>query len=209
MAHIWEQKKNEPTLWYKRFVELYLTIGDERTLEGAYRVYRTRRANGAQAVRESGQLRPPGDWSMNCAKWSWVSRAQAYDAHQAILLRRAYANTIKRTNEKHLAVIQNHFTKLIQQTQKLDYSKVTDIGQMLQYTKELINIERMLMGMPLQVAEVQAAPQADPAIARAVQESAAERIDNPEMIAEVFKILDAQGCFADDQPDAADPKESA
>jgi hypothetical protein len=56
MAHTWELQKGEAALWYKRFVELYLAGGEERTLEGAYRVHRTRRAKGALSARVLGRI---------------------------------------------------------------------------------------------------------------------------------------------------------
>jgi len=210
MTYTWEQQKGEPTLWYRRFTEFYLTGGEDRTLAGAFRTFKARHANSTRTARDFGRMQPSGDWTKYCAKWSWVSRSQSYDAHQAVLLRKAHANMVKRTNEKHLAVVQSHFAKLIQRTSKLDYGKVNDIGRMLEYAERLIRLERMLLGMPLQVEEVRAAEPADPGIARAIQESSTERIDDPEMIAEVLKILDAQGCFADDEPDAiADKSRSA
>jgi hypothetical protein len=105
------------------------------------------------------------------------------------LVAKAHANAVRKANEKHLAVVQNHFGKLIKQTTNIDYSSYVDMGDLLKFAKELINLERMLLGMPLQVEEIRRAP-VDPIVERAVKESAAsESCATSANLAEVVKIL--------------------
>jgi hypothetical protein len=198
MSRSWDHRKGEPALWYARFVEFYLTAGEERTLNGAYRAFMVRRQAGTKPARDFSRVRAPGEWKKQCAKWSWVARSHAYDAHQARMIQRAHFNAIKKANEKHLVLVQNHFAKLIRQLAAIDYSTVVNPGKLLDLTERLIMLERLLLGTPLQAEEVRVAP-VDPTTIKAVQESTVERIDTPEMMAEVLKILDAQGAFDDDR----------
>jgi len=186
---------SESSLWYGRFVRFYLPGGADRSIDKAYRSFRSRQATGVKEAPTVVRGGASGSWNAAARKWSWTARARAYDAHQAVLVQRAHANAIKKANERHLAVVQNHFGKLLKQTQVTDYSGLTDMGDLLKAAKELILLERLLLGMPLTVEETRTAP-VDPAAARAVQESV-ESTATPEMLAEVFKILDAQGAFAD------------
>lgn len=204
MSRSWNRRKGEPVLWYGRFVEFYLSGGPERSLATAFRTFKARHATGTGPARDFSRSQPPGEWTKQCAAWGWVERARAYDAYQAAQLQKAHADAIKKANEKHLVVVRNHFSKLIKQTDKVDYSGFTDMLVLLKAAKELIHLERMLLGMPLQIEEARRGP-IDPMMAQAVQESSAAPVATPKMMAEVYKILDAQGAFADDEgrPDAA------
>ncbi len=197
MIREWDRRKGEPSLWYGRFVEFYLGAGEERTLLGAYKTFRARHAVGTGAALNPHILQPSSQWKGQCAAWGWVKRAQAYDAHQAVQAQKARAAVVRKTNEKHLVIVQNNFTKLIKRLQFVDYSEMGAM-ELLRATEKLIHLERLLLGMPLTVEETRLAL-ADPAPALAAQDSA-DSLATPEMMAEVFKILDAQGVFEDDPP---------
>jgi hypothetical protein len=194
MVEAWEQQPGEPALWFARFTEFYLSAGPDRSLAAAYRTYRARQAIGTKPARDFSRAQPPGEWTRHCTAWRWVERAQAWDARQAILARRAYANAVKKANERHLAIVANQLSKLIRRTAELDFSAIEDMGELLKHTVTLINLERMLYGVPLQVEEVRRAP-TDPLVTQAIKQSAAESCATPEMLASVCRILSDVGAL--------------
>lgn len=206
MAEAWEQQPGEPHVFFARFNEFYLTGGENRTVAKAYRAYRAKQAASSGKVGDFSKTPPAGGWVKACADWRWVSRAQAWDAHQAVLTAKAHANAVRKANEKHLAIVQNHFGKLIKQTTSIDYSMYVDMGDLLKFAKELINLERLLLGMPLQVEEVRRAP-SDPLITQAIKESASTAsCATPELLAEVCKILAEQGALGSAEEPEREPE---
>jgi hypothetical protein len=193
------QVQGESSLWYSRF-QLYLQSGPERSVDGAYRLHISRQQAGSAAVALKG--RAPGAWFAACSRFFWVSRSAEFDLYQAKLVTRAHAQAVRKAQEKHLAVVQNHFGKLIKQLTLVDYSAVTDPGALLRYTRDLIVLERLLLNLPLQVEEVRRAP-TDPLVTQAIKESAStESCATSANLAEVCRILSDVGALGDDRESA-------
>lgn len=76
MTQPWQRQRDddgelEGMLWFSRFT-LYREMGSERTLLGAVRAHRG----------EEGYNSVPGAWSRAFERWSWKTRAEAWDQHE-------------------------------------------------------------------------------------------------------------------------------
>lgn len=78
MREPWERQAGEPARAYHGFCH-YRDAGSQRSLDRAWREHHATCLNSPQPVT---RRRPPswGNWS---ARWSWVARADAFDAHLA------------------------------------------------------------------------------------------------------------------------------
>lgn len=71
----WERIAGEPSLWFSRF-EVYRRLGPRRGLLAAARAERATSAPTAAPLRT-----PPGAWARAANKWSWTTRAEAWDKY--------------------------------------------------------------------------------------------------------------------------------
>lgn len=68
----WERQEDEPARWFRRF-EAFRLLGVSRTIEAVFRAEST--AKGSK-----GKHRPSRHWYGAAQEWSWLERAQAWDA---------------------------------------------------------------------------------------------------------------------------------
>lgn len=95
-AYIWEKQPNETSKSFKAFT-LYRDLGESRSIEQAWILYR----KGKKRVKKfAGYF---GKWSTD---FNWVSRAQAFDAHQHQLIR-------EKTNERIIDAKLDHISNMV------------------------------------------------------------------------------------------------
>jgi len=75
-VNTWDRHPGEPILWYGRFDRYYRPLGTERSLLGAYNVWRK-----AETDREPATGTPEW-WRKRSDEWHWQERAEAWDAEQ-------------------------------------------------------------------------------------------------------------------------------
>jgi hypothetical protein len=78
-ANPWEKKDGEPDEAYARFL-MYRGLGPGRSVLAAYNLFTRTFRNAAQNSPKT-PTQVPGHWSDDCARWSWVDRAHAWDVH--------------------------------------------------------------------------------------------------------------------------------
>lgn len=66
----WQRRKGESSQAFAAF-QVYLELGAERSVAGAYR-----QKSGKHAATQA-----PGQWNLWATQWEWVARATAYDNH--------------------------------------------------------------------------------------------------------------------------------
>jgi hypothetical protein len=72
---LWEQKPDEPDLWFRRF-DVYRGMGVRRSVRGCWEIQR----KGEEADILQGKA-PSSAWNNNAIKWQWKFRAHEWDKH--------------------------------------------------------------------------------------------------------------------------------
>ncbi len=191
----WEQQGPESDLWYSRFHDHYLILGPERSLEQAYRKYReSQQETGIDPVSRRPTRKLPGSWRAACAKWRWLERARAYDDQQRAQLRKAQYEAIKKANERHQGSLRAAFAKVLQRLQSISPEDFT-ATQTINHLLALIDKERQVLGMPLQIELTHKGADPDSLHERAATEATAEAerrfSATPEQFAAVPRVLAA------------------
>jgi hypothetical protein len=68
----WLRQQGEPEAAYARFL-IYRNLGPARSVRAAYLEH--------AGAAEGRERQIPGSWQRECARWSWVSRAESWDCH--------------------------------------------------------------------------------------------------------------------------------
>jgi hypothetical protein len=157
MAKPWELQPGEPDLWYQRFHDHYLLAGPDRTVDEAYRRHRDRKAQAASSdgapPRHRG--RAPGAWVKIAGRWDWAGRARAFDNDMRRRVRDEHFRLMKDAQRKHRLLLDIAFAKFIKGFQGCTPDEMT-FGQGLSWLNQLINLDRLTLGMPLTIEQVQA-----------------------------------------------------
>jgi hypothetical protein len=198
----WERQPGEPDRAFAAFC-LYRDAGAaDRSLDGV-----GRQVHGTRAGRKRGATGRVQHWS---ARWSWVARARAYDAHQDRLAREAREEAVRKVEEKHVLQLKHLFNQVIKAGQKADFERMS-IEQIFRWSERLIIMERLVHGQPVTIEQVRhAGPEGG--VMRSVQAHAVATPADPDpaSIAQVMQILIASGVPCEDAPapDPAGPDEN-
>jgi hypothetical protein len=186
----WEQQPGEPALWHARF-HLFLTMGAERTLEDAWR-----RSLPQEAGRRGGK-RPGSHWYAACARWRWIERARAFDAHERQKDLRDRARMIEAVNERHALQARVFQNVIIRRWQEIDPSQLTPMD-CLKIFIESMRAEHLALSMPIGIERHEHAGTGEPIGHRVQIESSFE--PSAETLASVLQILHDRGVLdpADD-----------
>ena len=112
MRKPWHRRPKEPNVWYDRFVNHYLTIpATRRSIDAAFRSAQAPTSKAKQAS---------GAWYRSAKAWSWIQRAEAYDADQRQKLLAAYEEERLEDRRRRLDVMKAARAKLVQALKSLD-----------------------------------------------------------------------------------------
>lgn len=76
----WDQQKNEPDIWYRRFTT-YRLIGPRRSVQRAWIMEKSL----TQAIDKYAN-NSNGAWTLKAREWSWKERATAWDDHNLAMM---------------------------------------------------------------------------------------------------------------------------
>src|SRR5689334_14035652 len=70
----WEPIPGESALWHKRFQEFYLSVGPNRSIDDAWRRFKTSTSSAPNQ-----HQRADGIWKATASKYRWATRAALWD----------------------------------------------------------------------------------------------------------------------------------
>jgi hypothetical protein len=200
MSKPWEQQPKEPARWHGRFHDNYLVSGTERSIDEAFRAFKTRERNDGKPAHG----RAPGAWHEIAKKWSWIERARAYDADQRRRIRDEHFRLVKETQRKHRILLDSaiyKFAKGFQHTEAVGLS----FPQYVALLTQLVNLDRLVMGLPLTIEQVQSRfGKIDDESTENEQATIAANVDarlgfTNSDYAEIISIMATNGAFDDEQ----------
>lgn len=131
----------ESNLWYDRFTDFRL-MGAGRSLLDCVNAEKATKGNKRQS-------HTPGSWSRAAKKWHWRERAEMWDEQQR--QERIQADEQERAAmlERHLNLAQGLQSVGMKRLKKLDLTPdELSVGEVRQYIKEGVAIERQARGLP-------------------------------------------------------------
>jgi hypothetical protein len=218
MPKPWDRYPEEPYVWFSRFHDHYMMIGPERTLDEAYRRYQAAEAakardqqvqSGHNVGRRPPPKRAPGSWRARAESWSWASRAKSWDDDERNRVRKAHFEALKKMNAQHQTAAGAFFNKGMLQLNAIDWANLKLSAQYVNLMSQVINLQRLVMGMPVGVEVTHKHGQPGESIdhERAIQEASeesAKRFEaSPEMYAAVLEVLAAHEVKP--EPESATP----
>ena len=152
MEKQWERQQGEPILWFGRF-ERYRILGTERNLLSVYNAWRAEVGKGGQ------KTSIPHAWDINCKRWDWRERAEAWDAEQRRLRMIQEQEALDEMYRQHTqAAIMMRGIGMIklddlrQNRKALDEEVSPSDARLL--VKDGIEIERTARGLPKEFVEI-------------------------------------------------------
>lgn len=139
MAFPWDRMTDETTSWFHRFDKYYRPLGPERTIEQAWRDWKSENAL------ESNGKRPPKQWYQNAKKWNWTERAGSWDASIRRERQETEATTINEMLDRHLEALRVLFTKAMKCLEEHEFESAAQAIRGLRFA---IVEERKAVGIP-------------------------------------------------------------
>jgi hypothetical protein len=136
---IFERQPGEPARWFRRFTEHYLIVREGRSLDNAYKRFRE-----SQGITK-GPLTALSDWIAAFTKWHWRKRANAWDAHQADMIRRASTAKALDAHNRLRLQARERFNRIAQAGENIDYGEITDPVRYVTLLGRVIELERRVI----------------------------------------------------------------
>jgi hypothetical protein len=159
----WDQMPKEPPRWYFRF-ERFRRQGAARS------ILATVKEEEAEAGRPKTTKWPPGAWVRAAKRWSWKTRAEAWDRAELDRLRKQEVEAAEQMRRCHIAAGQAALglfvdwlekTKMALQNNE-DAGEVLSASDAMKLLSEGVRIERLARGEPdtIQRRQTEGDPQA-------------------------------------------------
>jgi len=139
----WERQPGEPALWFSRFDRYFRPLGEERTIEEAWRRWKHDNA------RHSKTARPHKSWYRIAREWHWWERAEAWDDEQRRLRWAAEERERQEMLRRHIQMAQSMQSIGLLRLRELqqDPSDMTPTEAM-RYITSGVKLEREARGLP-------------------------------------------------------------
>ncbi len=171
-------------------------VGTERSLQDAYRRYRESQArSGVDPARRRLPRNAPGSWTEAASRWRWLARARAWDDDERARVRKAHFEAVRKMNVNHQTLARGAFNKVLMRLNEVNWKNLTSPVQFVSLLRQTIDLERLVMGMPVGIEVTHRNGSAGDAtdFEQATQEAseeAARRFEaSPQMFAAVMQVL--------------------
>lgn len=147
----WERRKGEPVNWFARFSNYYLPLGEERTIEAAFRAWR---ADYLQLAGISGykQKRPSPSWYEVIEKWGWKERAELWDKEQRRLKEVEETKEKLEWQDKRRQLMTGFFAKIAAALGKTNLDNPS-LSALTYALKMVLEQNRLEYGLPTEITE--------------------------------------------------------
>lgn len=143
----WDQQPGEPLSWFSRFINYYVPLGTNRSLEQAFRDWQSK-----EALRSKGK-RPNPTWYRVFKEWRWKERAHAWDMAQTSKAISETENEIVEMRKRQIRAAILFQNKALKRLDQLDAGELTP-AEALRYLAQGIEIERQARGLPTKIIEL-------------------------------------------------------
>jgi hypothetical protein len=141
----WERYEQEPVRAYAAFC-CYRDLGATRSLDEVTRKLYPVRQEAKRAL--VGRI---GEWS---TRWSWVERARAWDDEMDRHNRESQMDMVREMNRRHVGEAKALQAKALEALKKLNAETMT-APEVLRFIVEAAKLERVAVGVPDEVQQVQ------------------------------------------------------
>lgn len=138
---VWEKRPDESAKAYAAFSAYMRLPPDNRSIQKALKTtYGTINVNKLRV------------WQRWCSAYSWVMRADAWDAEVYRTTRNEHIQAIKDMNDRAIKIAKGLQQKAIERLRQMDMAELSP-DQIIRYVQVGISMERLALGQPTEIVQ--------------------------------------------------------